>query len=276
LGYQCGTVSDGCGNTLACGTCASNQICTNGKCEDSCQTSCDNSCEPNRKRIFVTSGTYSFRDNAAFSGCGYPISKNVDETWADGICAKTAKDSGLTGTYKALIYIGRRDPMKVLAAGRSFWNVEKTGNNRCEWHQVAQNPVDFFTDEGGNSYLRNPIRFTEQGYALDNVSVWTSIKPLGEGNYSLLEKSTGVYPCKAPQVNTVCYTPTMVDMCATQYCHVFNTTGGANVYCTSATAWYGNTSSKGVEWSYKLWTQKDNDARNVCVKTNRAFYCVEQ
>ncbi|MCU0653024.1 MAG: hypothetical protein MUD10_02085 [Candidatus Pacebacteria bacterium] len=271
-GYQCGTVDDGCGNTLNCGTCANNQTCTNNKCVD--KPTCDN--PANGKKIFVTSGTYSFRDNADFSGCGYPISTNLDETWADGICSKTAADSGLKGNYKALIYLGKRDPMKVLPAGKTFWNMEKTGSNQCSWHLVAQNPVDFFTDEGGDSYLRNPIRFTEQGYALDNVGVWTGIKPQGEGDYSLLEKSTGTYKCTAPAANYVCYGGQMVDGCATQYCFGFKNDGGHVLSCEEATAWYGNTSSKGQKWSYSLWYKQNSDARNVCERTTRAFYCVEQ
>ncbi|NCA80852.1 MAG: hypothetical protein EOM76_11855, partial [Sphingobacteriia bacterium] len=40
LGYACGTASDGCGDTLNCGSCASGQTCSSGQCVAQCANEC--------------------------------------------------------------------------------------------------------------------------------------------------------------------------------------------------------------------------------------------
>ena len=79
LGYVCGTVSDGCGNTLTCGTCSGNQSCQSGACAASC--------------VAKTCSSLGYSCGSQSDGCGNTLNCGAcdsGETCSNGNCIATA------------------------------------------------------------------------------------------------------------------------------------------------------------------------------------------
>jgi hypothetical protein len=136
------------------------------------------------KRIFATSTKY----------IGWDLDSDAI---ADGFCAARASAAGLPGTYKAFLYLGTRMPDTVLAAGTSF----STPNSVL----IANDKTDFFTDDGGGNYIRNPIVYNEFGTAnTAGEYVWTAFKPTGGGAYSVVPNTIPYSwaPCDGYKINT--------------------------------------------------------------------------
>ena len=144
----------------------------------------------NRKRIFVTSGTYN----------GY-ATDTVTEV--DAICQAEAQSVGLTGTYKALIRLGStRNPYDVLAPNRTFMHCGVESSSPV-WREIANSPASFL-----NTSLPFPVKYSPAGVLVGGtggVTVWTNFRPTGGGNLTLLAHYWGTNNCPgcAPFYNTM-------------------------------------------------------------------------
>jgi hypothetical protein len=263
LGYACGTPSDGCGGTLNCGSCLADDICIAGACKDS---DCKDDAPGGAKKIFVTSTTYAGTDT------------NTDAK-ADAICATHAGNGGLSGTFKAFIYLGSRLPEAVLPAGKAFYNGQMT-EGHCEWKLVAVNPNNFW-----NLPLLAPIRYDEFG-SDPGSSVWTGYKSAGGSTRTLLAplgtsccgftdtfgKTVNCWPCVGGKgVDTV------------------NKCGSFGGPYGDARAYYGLNSATDNSWSgleyyqrtnvncaYPNGCNRTNEVLPTCQAVTRSLYCVEQ
>lgn len=144
----------------------------------------------NRKRVFVTSGSYN----------GY-ATDTVGEV--DAICQSEAQSVGLTGTYKALIRLGStRNPYDVLASNRIFMHCGIESSSPV-WREIANSPASFL-----NTALPSPIKYSPAGALVGGsggVTVWTNFKPTGGGNLALLAHywATSTCPGCSPFYNTM-------------------------------------------------------------------------
>ncbi|HRZ51282.1 MAG TPA: hypothetical protein P5080_04860 [Candidatus Paceibacterota bacterium] len=296
LGYNCGSWPDGCGNTLDCGTCPTGQTCASGTCATSCTpktcaqqgftcgsqndtcggslncgtcptgqtcvsgTCKDEDCKGNNlggKRIFVTSAGYT----------GHQVRTNAD---ADAICQDHASTAGLTGTYKALVYLDEDLPETVLPLGYAFYNGQYTGSY-CNWREVAGSRALMWSLP-----LKNPILYDEYGNIAVLQSVWTNFISGGSGTYTVLDicgwasQAFGLaWPCLPGATGS-------------------NVTSNYKVY-PCVTAYYGDPTKTDVNWSgifYHTtaglctdvncaWNEMSS-MTETCQNFQRALYCVQQ
>lgn len=224
---------------------------------------CNEALSSGNKKIFVTSLTYSgtslTSDSAADALC---------QTRANAAGHKDA--SGNNAIFKALVYLGGRDPINLMAGANYYWN-GVVSETRCDWKLVANSGSDFFTDKSG-SWLRAPITGNESGGAM-NVNVWTNIRPTGGGNYSLLNTANiNTNPCASSHTvwgqNLGCCYP----CCYVSWLYI---SGIDTLRCYRSQHWYGNSSSANLSWAYNLYAS-GTDACNTCKSQSRALYCVEQ
>ena len=123
-----------------------------------------------RKRVFVTSSTY-------------PINQTDSATKVDAICTNEARSAGLSGNYKALIYINNNNSrinlQAVLPINKRFMHCGIV-SGKAEWWELANNPSAML----GRS-LPYPIKYTATGTVAggSGTSVFTNFQPIGGGSY---------------------------------------------------------------------------------------------
>jgi len=206
------------------------------------------------KRIFLTTTMYTGNNLTS-------------DAVADGYCASRASAAGLSGDFDAFLYLGARMPDAVLPAGKSF----STPNGIL----IANDKADFFNDDGGGNYIRNPINYTEYGTINPVEYVWTAFKPAG-GTYTVVPNGTEL--CYGYKINT----------CSRVHIDIHNSCG------TYSTYWrFDNWSYVGVnnlitaEWAGRkvsfitntctdscYWV--DTSTLNSCLNNVYPIYCVEQ
>ncbi len=240
---------DGCLEWSTPSACPSGQSCVNGTCVQTALPT-------DGKRIFVTANSFS----------GTEVETDAA---ADVKCASAASSAGFPGTYKALIYVGSRNPSSVFRAGFSFWNGDKSSGTWV-WNLVAQDASDFFTTEGSN-YLRTPIKFTEAGFST-NIAVWTAFKPNGSGGIALLNQSNCGCHQSDPSWDFYQEGPCIQTM--------WWVSGWPDVPYECAATFYGMSGAQDSSWSAKSWTssKKYQDWASVakCLEVTRSLYCVQQ
>ncbi|MFA6376443.1 MAG: hypothetical protein WCX69_03540 [Candidatus Paceibacterota bacterium] len=224
------------------------------------------------KRIFVTSNAY-------------PGSSIPNDGAADALCQSAAAASGMNAggaTYKALAYLGGREPSSVLSnTATSFVNWNHT-NGTWTKNVVAGGASDFFTLEGTN-YLKAQIKYNQFGNDASGTYVWTNFEPTAGGSYKKLDFWWGCFFYNCWVVTTPQSGPCLL-----------KTTWQSNGYSHWATTyrkadfWYGNVGSIDVSWAHAgnlvnncptshETTLTDCGSLENCVNNNsRALYCVEQ
>jgi len=225
------------------------------------------------KRIFVTSNSY-------------PGSSIPSDAAADALCQSAAAASGMNGggaTYKALVYLGGREPSSVLSnTATSFVNWSHTSGTWTK-NIVASGASDFFTKEDAN-YISNPIKYNQFGNAALGVNVWTNFESTSGGNYNKLDF---LWVCTFFRCSVV--SPNQAGACRTKI--TYSSPGYGLPSPTSyqeSQFWYGNTSNNNIGWShagtYTLCPDPHGDVSlsncgdlATCVNNNSAaLYCVEQ
>ncbi|HOX30491.1 MAG TPA: hypothetical protein P5080_04840 [Candidatus Paceibacterota bacterium] len=184
------------------------------------------------KRVFVTSATYkgaSVRTNAA----------------ANTLCQNLASAAGLSGTYKAMIYLNAATPDTIIPAGKPIYNGGLTLNG-CEWNLVGNDRTDMFNcdncqpavADGFEPYLRNPIKYDETGTER-SYSVWTNIKPWnGSWDISLVQllyNSTAACNHTPDRLFSCCSYATCLP-CMT-HIDIVPAKNGPSIDCTKTSTW---------------------------------------
>ena len=230
---------------------------------------------PGGKHIFVTSTTYSgpsVRTNAA----------------TNTICQNLASGAGLSGTYKAFVYLNGADPKTVLPAGKIFYNGGLTANG-CEWFVVANSATELITckncsasnmGDPNGTYLQNPITYDQAGTARA-YTVWTNTLPNGSGGIDLA-MIRDMEPYDPWTAVSCCASVTSCWPCMTYYQMLTASSGqGQSVY------FYGSNTSVLKGWMYNRWVKSRLlTATSKCPVTILTFpecdaklnalYCVEQ
>jgi len=221
--------------------------------------------------MFVTSDIY---DATTFVTTWYNTSKLTgtisDETIADEKCQNLAGTAGFTGgTFKAMVYMGKRDISTIVPSGSVFWSCSSTSG----WKQIATGFSDFFSADGSGNYLNSQI-YNEFGNS-SGVTVWTGFEPNGGGGYTLLSATnSGLCTTKWTGWWGSCINGTS------------NWTGCAGYTCsTSAVAWYGAANSTSGRWAHagdfkecqsKSYGYYSTLPWENCAAVTRALYCIEQ
>jgi hypothetical protein len=210
------------------------------------------------KIIFATSTKYN----------GWDLD---NDAMADGYCAARAAAGGLTGDFDAFLYLGSRMPATILASGTAF----STPNNVL----IANDKTDFFNDDGGGNYIRNPIQYNEFGTANPAGDyVWTAFKPTGSGNYSVVPNTIPYSwaPCEGYKINTCERHKTAEGSCGTyDYKWYHKNWSYVGVNNVKTNQWAG----KEVAWYAWVCASCYYDVEytlGLCLNHNYSIYCVQQ
>jgi len=157
LGKTCGSVDDGCGGSLNCGTCGIEQVCISGNCMQVL-------------RIFVTSSPMSNGGNFGVAG-------------ADATCKSEAVSKGYSRNFKALIGTSTRQASTfpiladwVLKPDTNYYRpdgylIDKTNSNA--WFTFTPNLDNSIST--GNTYQWTGLNPTNGAVASsNNCNSWTS------------------------------------------------------------------------------------------------------
>jgi hypothetical protein len=264
LGKECGDDwDDGCGGTLDCGSCVSPKSCNaSGNC---CLvnasymlghlTTCSNTVPPlGGKRIFVTSKTYS-------------NSEITSETVADAKCAALASAAKISGTYKALVWVGNRNPVDLI---KDFAYMSCEAVPEAHWHVVARNKNEFWTPNkcapkiGGGwlAVLNRPVDYDEKGVKVSPLAaMWTGFSY----EKKLLSTATVSYICPG----------TIVSSHRINNCLVYEFSTGAK----QTVIWegFGDANTDRYALSNEIINCNQASVNAECNSTvKRHLYCVEQ
>ena len=235
---------------------------------------CSTTLPAGNKRIFVTSNTYA--------------PPGSDQA-ADNICQNTAVSAGMTGTFKALIYLdpntgNNRTPNAVLPNSVIYWNGAKSGST-CTWYPVATSAADFFTVESGN-YIQNGITYDQAGNSENGVLVWTGFRPTGGGNYATIATSDHTGWANGWDNCPNIFQPySYLDQdyvsigCAYFQYNYENGYPDGQAYCSKPFWWAGSAGRKDGGWAFSGAYGYQNTgvhSINECYGQKLALYCVEQ
>ena len=232
------------------------------------------------RRVFVTSKSYM--------GSDIP-----NDDAADAACQAVADKAHVIGTFRALVYLGSKNPITTkLTSGNVYYTCDPANLvSGSPWHLVANNANDFFTNKGGN-YLR--YAFTNEIGQVSSAPVWTNFNESGTLiSNSLVSwvpcmcttscwtaKNSGTTACSAPDMSSTspcvnsqfpCLNWVVGDMWVRNADH-------SNRQCSQSAHWYGSSSKTDSTWAkneyLETWHATPGDG--ACLAQTRALYCVEK